>query len=285
MKAPSFEYAKAESVDEALELLGRFGDDAKVIAGGQSLVPALNMRLAGPSALIDIGAIGELRGIKLDGAVMRIGALTRHCEIMASGEIARHVPLLAKAVPNIAHEAIRNRGTIGGSLANADPAAEWPACSLALGAVMEIAGQNGRRKVSAADFFQGYYTTAIEPDEILIAIEFPVISADYRSAFMELSRRKGDYAMVGLAAHARVSGGVFNDVRLSFFNVADRPVLAVSAAAVLEGKEMSVQAVEQAQQALGDDLDPLGDLYCSPEYKIRLARVLTGRVLSQLAAG
>src|SRR5499427_1744558 len=216
MKAPRFAYARPASVAEALALLDRHKDDARVLAGGQSLVPMLNFRVAAPKVLVDINRIAALSGIKVTKTHVRIGALTRHVELERSPEIAKHLRLIAAAVPHIAHPAIRNRGTFGGSCALADPAAELPACALALGATFVVAGKKGERRVAAEDFFKGLYATALKPGELLIAAEFPLAKPGDRSAFGELARRHGDYAMVGVAAHAS------KGVRAVFFGVGDR---------------------------------------------------------------
>src|SRR5215471_13947151 len=203
MKAPPFAYVRARSLAEAFELLERHGPGAKLLAGGQSLIAALNLRLASPDVLIDISRIRELAGIRIAEGKVRIGALTTHAEIERSGEIAANAPLLAQAAPHIAHPAIRNVGTLGGSLATADPAAEWPACCVALDAEFVVAAKNGSRHVRARDFFKGVYATDLRPGEILTGIEFPASGPSHASAFLELAMRRGDYAIVGIAAVAR----------------------------------------------------------------------------------
>ena len=201
MKAPDFAYAKPATLAEALDLLARPG--AKALAGGQSLIPSLNMRLSAPELLVDIGGLPGLSGISAQGGAVRIGALATHAEIGQSELVAREVPLLAKAVPHVAHAAIRNRGTLGGSLANADPAAEYPACAVALEAVIHVAGKSGSRQVRATDFFKGLFETALKEGELITAVDFPAAKAGDRSVFLELARRHGDYAIVGLAVHNR----------------------------------------------------------------------------------
>jgi len=282
MKAPSFAYARPDSLAEALGLLASHGEAARVLAGGQSLLASLNMRLSSPELLVDVTGLRELSGIRVSGGALRIGALTRHCEIERSAEVARHVPLLAQAVPHVAHVAIRNAGTLGGSLALADPAAEYPACALALEATLVIAGPRGERRVAARDFFRGLYSTALEPQELLLAAEFPLLEPGYRSAFLELARRHGDYAIVGVAAHGRVEGGRFSDLRLAYLGVGATAVRAQRAAAALEGKAYGPQTIAAAQAALGEELDPSPDLYHSAATKLHLARVLTGRALAAL---
>src|SRR6202158_3662346 len=226
MKAAAFAFARATSVSNALELLGAHGGKAKVLSGGQSLMPAMNLRLISPELIVDIGEIAELRGIAVSGDVVTIGALTRHVDLMRSPEIAAHAPLLAEAIAHVAHPAIRNRGTVGGSLAHADPASELPACMVALNATIIISGQAGERRIAAEDFFTGIYETALSAQELLISVELPVAQKKSTHFFHEFARRHGDYALVGLAAQAIVEGEEFADLRMAFFAVGDRPVLA-----------------------------------------------------------
>ena len=283
MKAPSFAYAKPRSLEEAFVLLRRT-DDAKVLAGGQTLLATLNMRLSSPAVLVDITGVPGLAGIAVRGNVLRIGALTRHREIERSREVAEHAPLLTQAAPHIAHVAIRNVGTIGGSLAHADPAAEWPACCVALDADVVIASRSGERRVKAREFFKGLFDTALGEGELVAAVEFPLLGAGYRSVFLELARRHGDYAMVGVAAAAKPAGGALSDLRLAFLGAGTTPILARGAMAAAEGKKAAPDAIAAAQAALGKDLAPIGDLNGSPATKLHLARVLCGRALAQLAA-
>lgn len=265
MKAPPFAYAKPHSLEEALDLLARPG--GKALAGGQSLIPSLNMRLSSPEWLVDIGAINELRGIQVSGHIVRIGALTTHAQIERSDDVRKLAPMLVEAARQIAHPAIRNRGTLGGSLALADPAAEYPACALALDATLVIQGKGGERKVKAGNFFKGLFETDLKPGELLTAAEFPTGG---ESVFLELSRRHGDYASVGLAACRRQA-----DIRLAFFAVGSKPVLATHAATAAK------TSIAAAQDALARDLDPPADLYHSGTTKLHLARVLLGRALAQ----
>ncbi len=283
MKAPPFAYRKAASLGEVFEVLEQHGDGARILAGGQSLLATLNMRLSSPQILVDITGIDALRGIAVSGNKVTIGALTTHAEIEHSPEIAKALPLLAQAAPHIAHVAIRNAGTIGGSLALADPAAEWPACCLALDAEMIVAGKTGTRRIKARDFFQSLYTTALESGEVLTAVEFPVPATGTRSAFVELTRRRGDYAIVGVAATARASNGALSNVRLAFLGVDQTAVLAKSAMHELEGKSPSKHNIDAAARALADDFDPAGDVYSTPATRMHLARVITARALNALA--
>ena len=265
MKAPSFAYAKPRSLEEALPLLERPG--ARILAGGQSLIPSLNMRLSAPELLIDINGLSRLKDISQQQAGLRIGALVTHAELERSLDVAVHVPLLAQAAPHIAHPAIRNRGTLGGSLALADPAAEYPACALALNATIVLQGRRGERRVPAAGFFKGLFETDIRPGEILVAAEFPKVE---RSVFLELARRHGDYAIVGLAGVADASGR-----RIAFFGVESKPVLAVQAA--------RAKSLEEAKALLAKDLRPAADLYNSAATKLHLAGVLLTRAWNTLS--
>lgn len=282
MKAGPLSYVRASSVAEALSLLERHRPDAKLVAGGQSLLPALNLRLSSPAVLIDIGRIESMRGINVVESAVRIGALTTHAELMASPEIGRHVPLLARAAPHIAHPAIRNRGTIGGSLANADPAAELPACALALGARIHVASPGGTRVVPAESFFTGLFETALTEGDILTAVEVDAIAPVQRSGFGELARRSGDYAIVGLAAHGGLDGGVFTALRLAYFAVGTRAVLARTTAGLLTGRTMTEATLRDAVAALAEDLEPHDDLQASAATRLRLAGVLLRRVMADM---
>ena len=284
MKAPPFAYVRARSLAGVFDLLEQHGERAKLLAGGQSLIAALNMRLSAPELLIDITRLAELGGIQLRDGLVRIGALTTHAEIERSAEIRKHLPLLAQAAPHIAHAAIRNAGTFGGSIALADPAAEWPACCVALDAQFVLACRAGTRRVAARAFFKGLYATALNPQEVLTQIEIPVPGPEYRSAFVELALRRGDYAIAGLAAIARNTRGALSDLRLAFLGVGAAPALARGAMAAMEGKRASPDAIAAATQALAKDLDPAADLYSSAATRMQLARVLTGRALAALAA-
>ena len=282
MKAPAFDYVRPRSLPEALALLRQHGDDAKVIAGGQSLVPALNLRLLAPKVLVDIGGLSELKGIAVAGGRVRIGALTRHVDLMRSAEIATHLPLLAQAIPHVAHAAVRNRGTIGGNLAHADPASELPACALALGAEMIVAGLDGERRIPADAFFTGIYETALAPDEILVAVEAPAMRPDGASAFLELARRSGDYALVGVAAQGTLRDGTFAELRLAFLSMGARPTLASGGAAALVGRAVTDATIADAQAALAIDLSPLDDLQATAATRLHLARVLLARAVGEL---
>lgn len=285
MKSPAFDYIRATSPQHALALLAEHGDDAHLLAGGQTLLATLNLRLSQPALLVDIGALKQLAGITVSGSTLRIGALTRHVEVEESPLVARHAPLLAQAAPHIAHRAIRNRGTFGGAVAYADPAAEWPACVLALNATLVLLGTAGERRVAAADFFRGVYTTARRSDELLVACEFPVIGAGERHHFSELARRHGDYAIAGLAACARVQGGTaarLGDLRLVFLSLGDRPLRARAAEAVLQAGALTPERIAEADAALRAELDPFADITHSAAAKKQLAATLMRRALSAL---
>jgi aerobic carbon-monoxide dehydrogenase medium subunit len=281
VKPAPFAYVRAASLDQVFDLLARHGDEARVLAGGQSLIPSLNLRLSTPAVLIDINGLAELAGIALENGTVRIGALTRQRALEDSSEIARHVRLLKMAMPYIAHPAVRNRGTIGGSIALADPAAELPACAVALGARIELRGPDGPRTVDAAGFFRDLYDTDLGPGEVVSAVLVPKHDG-YRSAIGEFARRHGDYAMIGLVAHARADGTALGDVRLVFFGVGAKPVRAHAASAALEGREVGPEAIREAQDALAEDLEPSADLQAGGATKLHLARVLTDRVVRQL---
>jgi carbon-monoxide dehydrogenase medium subunit len=280
VKPAPFAYAKAKSVEHAIELLGRPDGEARLLAGGQSLIATLNMRLSAPKLLIDLNGIGGLSGIAVKGGTVEIGALTRHAEAERSADIAKHAPLIALAMPHIGHVAIRNRGTLGGSIAFADPAAELPACLLALGGEVEIAGAKGRRTVKADDFFKGLFETALGPQEVLTAIRVPAAAKDSRVGFAEFARRRGDYAMVGLAASARADGKALADVRLAYFGVGATPVRAKGAEAALSSGKL-----DDAVKALAADLNPSDDVQATAATKRHLAGVLLRRVAKQLMEG
>jgi aerobic carbon-monoxide dehydrogenase medium subunit len=281
MKASAFSYARATSIGNALDLLVAHGDGAKLLSGGQSLMPAMNLRLISPDLIIDIGALTELRGIAVKADVLIIGALTRHVDLARSPEIAAHAPLLTEAIAHVAHPAIRNKGTLGGSLAHADPASELPACMIALNATIVVRGQDGERRIAAEDFFTGIYETALSPQELLIAVELPIARRNSVHFFHEFARRHGDYAIVGLATQAILKGDGFTNIRLAFFAVADRPVLA-KAGAKLVNVAITPEVVSEASTALGEELDPSEDQQASASMRRHLAKVLLARCVSAL---
>ena len=257
MKAPSFAYAKPRSLAEAFDLLERPG--AKILAGGQSLIPSLNLRLSAPEVLVDITGLPGLAKIEKRDGVVRIGALCTHAALERSAEIKDHLPLVAAAVPHIAHPAIRNRGTIGGSLALADPAAELPACAVALDAMVLISGKTGERRVKATEFFKGLFETDLRPGEVLVAVEFPKAE---KSVFLELTRRHGDYAIVGVAG---VKKGA--ERRFAFFGIGGKPML------------LKPKSLDEGKASLPM---PAADLYHTAATKLHLARVLLERAWNSL---
>lgn len=285
MKAPPLAYVRADSLADAFGLWREAGPDARLLAGGQTLLASLAFRLSDPGTLIDITRVAELRGVSAAGGTIRVGALTTHAELGAHELVRRHVPLLAEAVPLIAHAAIRNRGTIGGSLAFADPAAELPACAVALDATIVARSTAGERRIPAGDFFTGLYTTALAEHELIAAVEFPAAQTGERTAILELARRSGDYAMAGVVARARVAGAALAEPKLVFFGVGDGPVVARRAMAALAGKPPSTETIAAAQAALDDDLNPASDQHGGPEMKRQLARVLLARVVGRLTGG
>ena len=292
MKPVPFEYHRPTTLAETFDLLDRYGDDGRLLAGGQSLVPALNLRLAAPRAVIDINRIPDLDAIRLTGDGLVIGALARQEALERSPLVREHAPLIAAALPHVGHSAIRARGTIGGSLALADPAAELPACAVALGATIRAGRRGGSREIAAADFFRGIYTTALAPGEIVTEVRVPRAAPGWRWGFDELARRHGDFALAGLAAGVRGAAdgessgdekGVTVDTRLVFFGVGTRPVRARAAEAALAGRRADAETLTAAGRALDGDLDPPGDVHGSPALRRHLARVLLARVVGRHA--
>jgi len=281
MKASAFSYARATSVANALDLLVAHGENAKVLSGGQSLIPAMNLRLISPELIVDIGALAELQGIAVRGDVLTIGALTRHVDLQRSPDVAAHAPLLTEAIAHVAHPAIRNRGTLGGSLAHADPASELPACMLALNATIIVRGRSGERRIPAADFFKGIYETDLSAQELLVAVELPAARKRSVHFFFEFARRRGDYAIAGLAAQGTVEGDRFTDLRLAFFAVGDRPVLA-RAGKKLVNVAITPAVLSEASATLAAELAPPDDHQASGNMRRHLAKVLLARCVSAL---
>ncbi len=281
MKAPDFDYVRPGTLGEALTLLDGADRDTMPLAGGQSLMPMLNFRLASPDLLVDLNGIDELTGIADEGETIVIGSMTRHADIERSELVAAHLPLLTNALPTIAHPAVRNRGTIGGSVALADPAAEVPALLLALNATIVVTSQRGGRNIAADDFFLGLYETALKPGEIVKAVSITKAAGARVHGFAELSRRHGDYAMVGLAATA-ASSAPLEDLRLAFFGIADRAIRAVEVERALNGETASDErTMTAAKEAIGA-LSFHGDLHASASTRRHLAGVLLKRVLEAL---
>jgi len=279
MKAPDFRYARPGSLAEAYALLAEHGDAAVPLAGGQSLMPALNMRLSAPELVVDIGALTALRGIALDGNAVRIGALARHAEVLRSPIVAEHLPLIAEAMPHVGHVAIRNRGTFGGSIAHADPAAELPACTVALGARIVLGSAAGTREIAAADFYTGLFETARRTDELVLEIRIPSRPEGEVCAFLELSRRHGDYALAGVAAVARFEDGRMRDGRFVYFGCTDRPK---PAERVLRATLDGPPDPDALSTAVAEDVDPADSPGLRAATKAHLAAVLTRRALSVL---
>ena len=290
MKPAPFEYVAPDSLAAALDVLSRAGGDAKLLAGGQSLIPVMNFRLAQPSLLVDLNRIRELDFVRTagenGGSELRIGAMTRQRRLETDPLVAEHAPLVREAVPFIAHPQIRNRGTIGGTLAHADPAAELPAVMVALRARFRLQRAGGERWVEARDFFQGLFSTALEPDEMLVEVALPAPSQRTGWWFHEISRRHGDYAQAGLAAWLALDeAGRCREARLVYLSVGDAPVEAARAAAMLAGEEATAERIAAAAEvASREEMNPAGDIHASAAFKRHLARVLTVRGLTAAAA-
>jgi carbon-monoxide dehydrogenase medium subunit len=283
MKLPPVDYEAPETVSEVVELLAEHLDQASVLAGGQSLIPLLALRLAHPAVLIDINRVAGLSGVSATDGRLAIGAMTREFVAEESGTVASEVPLLAAALPLIGHEAIRSRGTIGGSLAHADPAAELPAVALALDAEFVVRGPSGERVIPAAEWFEGYLTTSRRPDELLVEVRFPVAGRGTGISFQEVARRHGDFAVVGLATSLTLSDGSISDARLAFAGVADVPVRAVGAEDLLVGERPSAELFDEAARRATEDIDPPADLHGSSDYRRKVAGVLVRRGLRAAA--
>jgi aerobic carbon-monoxide dehydrogenase medium subunit len=283
VKAPKFSYVRAGGLAQVLQLLQENGEEAQILAGGQSLLPALNMRLAQPKLLIDINRVDALKGIGLEAAHVRIGALARHAEVAGSPIVRQYLPLIAQAMPHVAHLAVRNRGTFGGSIALADPAAELPACALALDARFVVASSDGRREIAAADFFLGTQATALRPNELLIETLVPVRQGRI-SVFLELARRHGDFAIAGLAFQLLLEDGIVADGRLAFFASEDRPTLGLRTLAAIRGQRLGPAAAEAAVAALAGDLAPIDNAQASAKMRLHLQGVLTRRALAEAQA-
>lgn len=286
MKPAPFDYVIAESVPATLGILAEQGYDAKLLAGGQSLVPAMNFRLVQPSVLIDINRLDELDYVRrTENGGLRIGALTRHRTLEKSPLVQEHAPLLHEAMPHIAHFQIRTRGTIGGSLAHADPAAELPVILVALDGRLVIRNQTGMREVAARDFFQGLFVTALQPEDLLVEVVLPGPAKDSGHAFVEFARRRGDYALLGVAASLRLDeNGICQSAKLVYLNAGDMPIEAKEAPGLLVGREPSVEAFEAAAKVAAErEVQPLGNIHASVPYLRRLAFVLTKRALDTAA--
>jgi aerobic carbon-monoxide dehydrogenase medium subunit len=279
MKCPPLSYRKAQSLADIFSAIALHGDQLRILAGGQTLLPSLNMRLSEPKLLIDIRAISELQGIEVVNGMLRIGALATHSQIEASALVARHAPLLAQAVPHIAHRAIRNLGTLGGSIAYADPAAEWPTCAVALCANIIVRSAEKERRIPADEFFLGLYTTAMRAEEIVMACEFPLIQAQQKHDFSELARRHGDYALAGLAVCSEPG-----KQRFVFLGISDRPVRALHAESIVSATGLTKESIDEAVASLKSELEPMADLTHNEDSKLHLAGVLLRRALLRIGA-
>jgi carbon-monoxide dehydrogenase medium subunit len=285
LKPPPFDYRLPETLEEALSVMAEYGDEARPLAGGQSLVPMMAFRLARPAVLIDLNQLDDLAALDFDDHQVSVGAMVREKTAERSDPLSRQVPLLAKALPYIGHEAIRTRGTIGGSLAHADPAAELPAVAVAAGAQVVAASEGrGRRTVPAEEFFITHFTTALAPDELITQVQFPAALEGTGSGFQEVARRHGDFAMVGVAAMLHAANGIIHQARLVLTGMADKPVRAVAAEAVLVGSPADAASLEEAAALAAADLDPPSDLHGSSAYRRHVATVLARRSLDEAAA-
>lgn len=279
MKPPVFEYTAVSSIDEAVAELGQHGDAAKLLAGGQSLVPLLNMRLATPERLIDLNRVAELVYITARSGGLAVGAMTRQRAVERSALAATHVPLLSDALPWVGHFQIRNRGTLGGSLSHADPAAELPAVALCLDARFTVRGPAGERTLVAQEFFLTQLTTALAPTELLTEAWFPAIPRNSGSAWLELARRHGDYALVGVGAVVTMSGDEIGEARIALTGVGDRPIRAREAEAQLMGESPTPSMLAEAVEAVRRAIDPGSDIHATAAYRRHIAGVLTGRAI------
>lgn len=282
MKAPNIAYVRPRSLAEACRILAENDGEAVALAGGQSLLATLNLRLAAPQLLVDIGELPELKASSFASGDIRLGALTRHRELLASDEVKRELPLLARAATFIGHAGIRNRGTLAGSLAFADPAAELPACAVVLGATISIAGPDGKREVAAEDFFTGLMETALRPGELITDVRFPTAPPGTRTVIDELSRRHGDFAVAGLVIAASMDGKRVGEARVVYFGCVEHARLARHVSAALSGRELTPSTIEAILEAVGRDLTPDDTPGWRAETKLRLARTLTRRAVAQL---
>lgn len=285
MKLPHFDYAAPASLSEAVALLAAGDGSARPLAGGQSFLPVMAFRLAEPSLLVDLRKIPDLRGIEIGANGVRIGALVRWRDILDSAALKEALPLLPEAIEHVAHYQVRNRGTIGGSLAHADPAAEMPAVALAHDAVIEVVGSKGKRDIAAADLFTGPLMTSLAQDEIIVAVRFPAWPKGRAFGFEEFARRRGDFALAGVAVCYDIDAqGKAKNVRASALSVADTPVRLKKAEAALEGRAVDPDAIKSASAAASSEVDPAGDIHASARYRKALVGTLLGRALERAAA-
>jgi carbon-monoxide dehydrogenase medium subunit len=275
-----FDYAAPDSLDEAIRLLGEGGEDAKLLAGGHSLLPLMKLRLAFPTLLVDLRKVPGLSGVERHNGGWRIGALTRHAELQSNADLG----LVAEAAGVIADQQVRNRGTIGGSLAHGDPASDLPAVVLVLDGVLNVKGPNGERQIAASDLFQDYLTTSLEPTEVVTSVDIPAMDG-YGHAYEKFVRRAEDWAMVGVCAAVKSNGGVAEDVRVGLTHMGSTPIRATAVEDALRGQPLNADTIAQAASHAAEGTEPPGDLNATPEYKQHLARVLTQRALATAAGG
>ena len=283
MKPAPFEYLAPASLDEALAVMAAHGSEAKLLAGGQSLVPVMNFRLAQPTLIVDLNELVELGAVRRENGVMRLGAMVRQRTLEFDETVAAHLPLLQETMPYIAHPQIRNRGTLGGSLAHADPAAELPVLVVVLHGRFHLQRQNNSRWVNAADFFTGLFTTALEPEEILTEVELPLLPERTGYAFVELARRHGDFAQAGVAVTVTLDkAGLCQEARLVYLNVGEIPMVAGQTAVSLQGQPLNEDTIQAAaEMAAQNEIEPTTDVHATAAYKRHLAKVLTIRALKQ----
>jgi carbon-monoxide dehydrogenase medium subunit len=279
----AFDYVRPSSLDEAVSALAGGGEDAKVIMGGQSLMPMLRLRLAAPSVLVDCSRLAELQGVSDDGDALVIGAGTPHHRVMNDPLVKAHAPLIAIVTATVADPAIRHRGTFGGSLAHADPAADLPAAMVALGAEMTAAGPGGRRTIAAADFFTDYFTTALAVDEVLASVRVPKLGDGWGFDYQKFHRTAQAWAIVGVAAAVRRENGSIAEARIGLSNMGSGPLRASAAESALAGASASAAAVAAAAEHAADGTAPTSDLHAQADYRQHLARVLTGRAVTAAA--
>ncbi len=283
MKPYEFEYLRPSSLQEALQMLAEHGDEAKLLAGGQSLLATLNMRLSAPGYLVDIGNLEEMNSIHEHEGMLRVGGLCRHAQVQASSLVHEHVPLLGAAIEHVAHVAIRNRGTHGGSIAFADPAAEIPACAVALDASLTLCSADNERQVKAGEFFRDLYETDLAENEIVRYIDYPLKKEGNVFAFREFARRKGDFATAGLALHGEMEDGVLSSLRPVFFGVGNSPQLALKVSSLLAGKKIDADLVAEARQLLESDIEIIGDVYAGHAMKKQLSEHFLEQSLEEIA--
>lgn len=282
MKPASFDYQAPDSLDAALALKAQYGDDSKFLAGGQSLIPAMNFRLVQTSLLVDVNNLHDLDYVRLEADEIHIGAMARQRRLERDPLVKRHLPLLNEAMPWVAHPQIRNRGTLGGSIAHADPAAELPVIAVALGGKIKIQNSANTRWVTAEEFFKGLFTVDLAADEMLTEVALPVTSAGTGTAFIEFARRRGDYALMGVAAVITLSeSGACEEARLVFLNAGEGPLNAKQAAGMLKGQTLTPALIEEASAlAASDEIQPMGNVHASAEYQRHLAKVLAKRAIN-----